>query len=202
MLKLRQVSTSSCQTIIDVEGTILRLFIIVGGTPALSFDDHSFCQTYPKLEKYQDWDDRLGKYLHQTLPIQGPLPDDLPEGENTISKYLADNLERHDRLVHRMARLNGIFNGNTFLSPRIHDKENGAYCHMKLSWNGNFYCPVVLCESSYELGTNYTTRMLNQTTEAWKRAALTLMQTHGKTLESLNNVEFDLMAKAIQGIAQ
>jgi hypothetical protein len=93
-MNIEQVSTSPCETTYRVQykGATydLRLWIIVGGTPALCFADYKGpAQRYPKVEKWSFWDKGRKAYLHQDVHlIQGPTFDVLPDGIESVEKYL------------------------------------------------------------------------------------------------------------------
>ena len=53
----KATTKGTSETFYDVEGVTLRLWIIVGGTPALAFEDYSFTERYPiKDNRWIDWD--------------------------------------------------------------------------------------------------------------------------------------------------
>ena len=90
-----QGSTSSCTTTYEISGVKVLLWIIVGGTPALSFEDHSFIERFPKVESWSNdfWDIDEEKYEHQTKEnVQGPTVDVLPDGADTLRDFIKRNL--------------------------------------------------------------------------------------------------------------
>jgi hypothetical protein len=102
-MNIKQVRTSSCETIYDVkyQGEVyrLRLWVIVGGTPALGFDDYGvFKRFVPSNNVRQKWlsrDPDKGRYPPQNPDnIQGPTFDVLPNGLADVEKFLLEFLPK------------------------------------------------------------------------------------------------------------
>lgn len=103
-------SSSTCETIYDMGDKVrVRLWIITGGTPALSFADYSFQQRYPITDKRwtdKNWDNEKGHFKHQPGPKQcPPTYDVLPDGWVTLHKFVADNLPKKQAREKRYAAL-------------------------------------------------------------------------------------------------
>lgn len=100
MIAYQQIETTSCETAYRVlfNGEVyhVNLWIIVGGTPAIAFDDcgaitRRFVPTPEVQEKWSGWEN--GRFPHQkTSPIQGPTPDVLPNGADDLEQFLIDCL--------------------------------------------------------------------------------------------------------------
>jgi len=104
-----QVRTSACETVYDVEGPggevyRLRLWIIVGGTPALAFEGGgATTRRYPRVA---EWDFGSGlTMVDYDARTQGPTFDVLPDGVGTVIEYLAWALPRRaERLAEAEAQ--------------------------------------------------------------------------------------------------
>lgn len=106
-MDITQISTTACQTTYKVGDHTLHLWIITGGQPAISFDDYSFSQRYPIIDKRWMADSPWkGHYPHQDpTHIQGPTFDVLPEGQKSIEKYLNEHLPLKKLRMERFAAL-------------------------------------------------------------------------------------------------
>lgn len=93
---VKQVATSACETLYDVDGEKVRLWIIMGGEPCLAFEDYFDAQKFPVVEKYSDenWIKLQGRYRHQDKSnMLGPTAQELlPEGLKTIHDFVQKNI--------------------------------------------------------------------------------------------------------------
>lgn len=135
----KQTKTSSCTTEYtvtdDVHGKVkLRLWIIVGGIPALGFADNSMEQRYSVVEKYLDWDGKRRCYPHQDpRSPQGPTPEDLPDGIASVQAFLDLNVPKRALRDERFALL-----PETVISGRLHLKEWRQY--FRVVWESRRNC--------------------------------------------------------------
>ena len=138
-----QLSTTSCETIYSVGGVKVRLGMIVGGTPALSFYDHSYTVRFPKVEQWNSdkhWNKAEGKYDFQNANnIQGPTYDVLPEGIVTLQKFVEINTAKKDLAEKRYENLPI---GESIFSKRVLDKEDRRYVQAKLEITRRCFSPV------------------------------------------------------------
>lgn len=131
---IKQVSTSTCETIYDFDGEKIRLWVITGGTPAISFVDYSFMEKFPVAEKYTNnkWSKSKNRYIHQDPDnLQGPTAQEvLPEGLKTIYDYVIrhrpkkkqredryKDFPQHNAIKRKIKLPNGVFFQMIF-SPR------------------------------------------------------------------------------------
>lgn len=111
-MDIKQISTASCETVYDVEygGETyrLRLWIIVGGTPALAFADYTGgTKRFPSLEKWASWD--KGRYPHQNPDdVQGPTFDVLPNGLADVKKFLVEFLPKRKAAIAKQEERNRL----------------------------------------------------------------------------------------------
>jgi hypothetical protein len=146
---ITQLLTSACETLYDVDGKVLRLWIIVGGTPAVAFTNYSFTQRYPVVEKWsqKNWSDKDIKYAHQDKSnIQGPTFDVLPNGEASLYEYLKETTPLKKLREQRRSELPYVC---SIKSTRFHDKDNRCYFHCELRINDRGISPVTASSSCY-----------------------------------------------------
>ena len=133
--EMTQQETKSSETIYNVEGISVRLWIIVGGQPALSFEDYSFQERYPITDKRwtEEWDRKKEAYPHQDPKnLQGPTYDVLPEGIHTLRKFV-DKYRPMKELRERRNAAVPIRWGIT--SKKVLDKKNRRFCQLHVSFN-------------------------------------------------------------------
>jgi len=104
MFQIEQLSTSSCETIYEVrrgeELYLLRLWIIVGGTPALAFEDRKGPEKQYPDRKLWRGPYKNGYYSHQdTENPQGPTLDVLPEGAVTVAEFLEEAIPLRQEIL-------------------------------------------------------------------------------------------------------
>ncbi len=166
-MKVLQLSTKSCETIYQVGDNRVRLFIVTGGTPALSFDDHTFTERFPMWDmrwnvEQEEWGKREC-YPHQNpgSSIQGPTFDVLPEGRKTLEDFVGRNAPKLALRVERYANLPvppkmlhpDAFSrhGKQIVSKRIRDADEGTFVNFEAQ-----LCPyrfgLVTCSSKYYAG--------------------------------------------------
>jgi len=133
---IHRVSNTACQTIYDVDGVTVRLFVIVGGIPALALEDHSYTVRFPYLEKWDSekhWDKVKGHFDFQDPNnLQGPTYNILPEGRLTLEKYVHAIGARRDLAQERW---NNLPIQENIYSPKVLDKEQRTYVQAKLELN-------------------------------------------------------------------
>lgn len=114
-MNIKQVRTSSCETIYDVEfqGETyrLRLWVIGGGTPALGFADYGISKRFvPSEEMRQKWSGwERGRYPHQDPNnIQGPTPNVLPNGLADIEGFLFEYVPKREEGIAKAEERNQL----------------------------------------------------------------------------------------------
>jgi hypothetical protein len=154
-MNITQISTSSSQTTYMVDNHILFVGIIAGEKPCLSFRDNSFSEEYPIKDKrwvvsFSEWA-KNSCYPHQIdqNPIQGPTYDVLPEGIETIRKFIDKYLPlkrlREERI--KEIELLPVRNGMSICSRKFLDRENKTKVHFEIRINR--FSPVVACSKVY-----------------------------------------------------
>jgi hypothetical protein len=129
---MKQISTSACETVYDVDGVIIKLWIITGGTPAIDFDTYGFTKRFPAVEKWSDANYLKieNRYKHQErINLQGPTFEVLPNGEQDILDYIKENLPKRDLCLKRANELIDIIKGK---NSELYDDGYG----MKLESKG------------------------------------------------------------------
>lgn len=146
-VKVKLIKTSSCESIYEVDGVCLRLWIIAGGTPAMSFDDYSFTKRYPIIdERWQaEWN---GHYPHQIgqNPVQGPAFDVLPKGIKSVKEYLEENIPLKEL---REKRFYSLPIQNYILSKGFRDKENQTIVKFRINIQKHYISPLTTESNVY-----------------------------------------------------
>ena len=184
-MKVKQVSTSSCETIYDVDGTRIRLSIITGGTPCLSFQDYSYSERYP-VNRHQwsneHWIKEIGLYIHQDPEcIQGPDFSVLPETEKTVEKYLAINLPKKQLTE---ARFNALPVSSTIYSKRVRDREEHTMVRAKLSIEKCRLSCITLSSNAY---CGRVEKKITLFDSWWVRAMAVINTIHDKYMSELGS---------------
>jgi hypothetical protein len=154
-MNITQVSTSSCLTTYKVDNHILFVSIVVGGEPLLSFMDYSFSERYPIKDKRWTVPHALWAknncYLHQIdqNPIQGPTYDVLPEGIETIRKFLDKYLPLKKLRKERVEKIEllHVRNGFVINSRKFLDRENRTKVYFEIRIDR--FSPIVACSNAY-----------------------------------------------------
>ena len=148
IMQIERIKGSSCETFFNVNGEIIRLYIIIGGTPAIAFEDHSFSHKYPITDtrwatsEFKDpfpvtANCKKPRYTFQGMDtpdneIQGPGVEVLPEGEATVAQFLEHYVSlrnlRRDR--YELLPFKGLLR-----SKRFHDKQESYYYYLTLEIN-------------------------------------------------------------------
>jgi len=165
---MKQISTSACETVYDVDGVIIKLWIITGGIPAIDFDSYGFTKRFPAVEKWSN-DNYLkieNRYKHQErINLQGPTFEVLPNGEQDILDYIKENLHKRDLCIKRANELISILNkkdvrsftdgwGFNLLSKDKRDKVERTIARAKITIR-TFYISYVSVSSRVYAGCNY-----------------------------------------------
>lgn len=198
-MKIKQLSTSACQSTFDVDGHELRLWIITGGTPALAFTDYSFDRRYPSLPEWSNthYHNKNGKswYDHQDPDnVQGPTFDVLPNGLQDVEQFLRDNVPLREL---RQARINGLPYRSRFVSRKVRDKEEHTLVHCELNLTRAYVPPVIFLSKAYAGRCDGKIVLFD---EWWKKTQSlfnTLCDTN-KTWESLSDKEYDTLVKHLK----
>ena len=204
-------STKACETTFEYEGQQLRLWIITGGTPAMSFADYSFTERYPVVEKWSDWHWGYDKYEHQIAGhIVGPMPKDvLPCGLETVKAFLAVNLPLKQLREQRIAAIDALQlpqHGLTMTQrglcskPRL-DKANRVMVCFKVDLKR--FRPVVGESSCY--GGRCEAEIERYANPWWKRYAAfanPLFDSGIRTYEALSETQFQTMLTLLKEYAE
>lgn len=163
----KQVFTSACETVYTFNGREIRLWIITGGIPCLSFNYGPFQERFPVVEKYSDgqwdknktvnhWNSDLLCFDHQIADkmgngkVQGPTPEDcFEDGWATFWNFYHSNIRKLELNEKRKKIISTLTNGGVLTSKRKHDKEDHTYVHAELRLNGTGISPVTYYSAMY-----------------------------------------------------
>jgi len=215
-MNIIQLSTSSCQTIYRVDQYKILLWIITGGQPAMSFDDHTFTERFPITDtrwavEHTEWK-RLNRYPHQDpKAMQGPTFDVLPEGRKTLVDFVAKNAPLLELREKRFGMLpdieafmhRSIFCKNNIRSKRVHDAEERTYVTFKAELRNFRFGPVTASSASYS--GRCEDKIASLAPEWWKRYAAfvsPLCDANRGSYEKLTEEEFKQLCDLLtEGIA-
>lgn len=209
-MDIKQISTSSCETRYLVDGHVVRLNIIIGGSPLLQLEDWTFSERFPiKDTRWTIPSEEWAKnkcYPHQNpMDIQGPTYDVLPEGIKTLEDYVARTLplwnlrrERFSQLpvgdyLHRSNFSCGIS------SRRILDKDTRTFVHFEAELQPLRFGSVVADSTVSSGRITGGDREFELAPDWWKRYALFISAITGSGryhYEELTEEEF-LQMKAL-----
>ena len=142
-MKIKITRKTTCTLELEIRGlhfyprTVnLIYYIITGGTPALSFSDHSFSQRYEdcKIPNYTQ-----ENYRNHNITL------DTIGGEATIKHYLDENLSKFDIRTERFGKLPTDY----LKSPRFKDEVEHVYFHAQLELRSHYIAPVTVTSASY-----------------------------------------------------
>lgn len=143
-MTVTQVAMSVCDTIYDVDGVRLRLWIITGGTPAVAFENYGFTQRYPAVERWSNKHWKGHCYDHQDparAHLQGPTAAEvLPDGEDTLYQFVREYLPK---LQLRMKRFEALPTRN-LKSRRFHDRDECLYFRASVEFRPHYIGCVIL----------------------------------------------------------
>jgi len=146
-MNVKLIKTSSCESTYEVDGVKLRLWVITGGEPAMSFEDYSFSKRYPIIDKrwQAKWN---GRYPHQIgqNPIQGPAFDILPKGIKSVKEYLEDNIPLKEL---REKRFFSLPIQKSICSKGFKDKENHTIVKFKINLQKHYISPLIAQSNAY-----------------------------------------------------
>jgi hypothetical protein len=125
--KITQIKTSACDTVYDVNGTKVILWIISGGTPALGLIEnvndcgYNYTKRYPIVPQWSSdkWMNHKDRYEHQDPNnIQGPTYDILPNGAQDLIDFVNEHKPKMQLRQTRYAMLpvHGRFYGKKALN--------------------------------------------------------------------------------------
>jgi hypothetical protein len=151
---VKQIETTACHTIFDVDGEKVILWIITGGTPALDFyPDYSHTKRFPNWQ--EKWFNHhfhaktfcvSSHYDHQDPKnVQGPTFVDLPNGEQDFIEWFEANRAEH---ALRVQRFNGLPH-KRIVSKRTLDKEERTFVTAELDFRLNSISPVTFNSAYY-----------------------------------------------------
>jgi hypothetical protein len=177
---------------------VVRLWIIVGGTPALGLDDYGYTRRYPVVEQYADGTWQGWKYQHQrgdarTMrvdPADAPGVEVLPGGMADVESFLSWAVPLRDRRNMRMRLLPPV---REIRSCRVHDADEGTYVWASASIREHGVSPITFESGSYCGRADESIRLFP---EVWQRAAAILnplFDTHTGmgAWESLDDATFE-----------
>ena len=210
-----QVSTSSCETIYEVFGHKIRLYIITGGTPALSFSDYSFVERFPYIEKWKDSNflkDELRYSFQDANNIQGPTFEVLPNGINDLIDFVNSYSPLHKLRQERFLNLPDmslpfpvllshwhLASNKCFFSNRYYDKENGCYFYCVVDLSSN-YIPSVLYISK-ERTCSLLVYGHDSVDVLWHELAKLLHKFHLTYWENLSESDYNLILEYLEKIS-
>lgn len=138
-----QLQTSACETTYDVGGTIVKLWIITGGTPALAMMgeniDYSFQQEFPPVQEWsnENWLKEENRYKHQNPnAIQGPTYDVLPNGKQDIINFALTNSPKAKT---RQTRYNSLPIKGNIKGKKSLDKATRSYSQPSLTLAPHYF---------------------------------------------------------------
>jgi hypothetical protein len=198
-MKTMQISTSTCETVYVIDGLTVRLWIIVGGTPALGIDYSPYVQRFPVVEKYKVWNEATKSYPHQDQKnMVGPTPEDcLPEGWKTVENFVKEQFPLYQLAQTRVKNLPVTF---PITSRRRHDKEEGTYVTAELS-NARFSVPCITFSSKV-----YAGRCEEKVTlfpQWWQDAQKLFNEVRGKTgklWSEITECEYDEICELLRNL--
>ena len=154
-MQIERIKGSSCETFFNVNGEMIRLYVITCGTPALAFEDHSFSHRYPITDyrwvtsEFKDPSPvtascKKPRYTFQGMDtpdneIQSPGVEVLPEGEATVAQFLEYYVPLRNLRRDRYESL--PFKG-LLRSKRFHNKEECYYYHLEVYINSRYISSV------------------------------------------------------------
>jgi len=142
------ISTSACTSVYNVNGKAIRVWIIVGGTPAISFDLSPYVQRFPIIEKWDKWNKEINRYEHQISQnkVIGPTPDEaFPNG-------WADFWAYYDKFLPKVQLDELRYNGlpiKKIVSKGKRDKENHTIVRAEIDFHPYFIPPVTFSSGCY-----------------------------------------------------
>jgi hypothetical protein len=175
-----QLETSSCETTYDFGGTIVKLWIITGGTPALALEDYSLTQRFPIVSKWsnENWLKEENRYKHQNPnAIQGPTYDVLPNGKQDIIDYALTNFPKAQT---RQTRYNSLPIKGNIKGKKSLDKATKSYSQPSLTLNPYYFNVNVPKPENYH---------------PWWSKILAFCNTHSK-LNHLNSGSYEKLSEA------
>lgn len=138
-----QLQTSACETAYDVGGTIVKLWIITGGTPALAIIDanagYSFEQRFPHIQEWsnENWLKEERRYKHQNPnAMQGPTYDVLPNGKQDIINFALTNAPKAQI---RQNRYNSLPIKGNIKGKKSLDKATRSYSQPSLTLAPHYF---------------------------------------------------------------
>ena len=138
-------SMTRCESIYTVGEHELRLWAIVGGQLAVSFNDGSFQERKNQCPKYE-----YGKSWEA-----GPTVDDLEGGSDTLRDFVTRNVPKQNLRRLRIETLKSFIAGiqpdlwgGKVKSRRFHDTDNNVYCYCEFGFPW-YVPPVTVISSAY-----------------------------------------------------
>jgi len=201
-MQVELLSHTSCESFYRVGDEKLRLWAIVGGTLAISFDDYTFQERKNYSEKFDS------KLDLNWVKWEGPRTSDFDGGESTLIDFVERNVPlralRHARkeIIRDILGLSNEYYNN-IISSRFHDKENRTY--MRCEFDLCDSISPITCESGCYWGR--CERELHMwANDAWKRLANALNPIFDNkrytTWEQLTDEKFDSLKEEFRVFAQ
>jgi hypothetical protein len=153
---VQRLTSGACEAVyrMEVDGTPvrLRLWIIIGGTPALAFDNYSYTARFDKVEKFSNANWNGNCYNHQTRVKFGnvdfpPSFEDLPNGMQDVHAFLQHAFPLRAKRDARMAELPQTYQ---IRSRRVHDREERTYVWAKIDVRDYGVAPVTFESAVYD----------------------------------------------------
>lgn len=203
MLTFNKVSGSACKAdyvVPELDNLPIKFWIIVGGTPCISYGDYSFSKRFDnnKIAKYGD-----GMYIHPNYLHQDhkgnphpSLSDDLPNGEIDVYNWLQDTYYSYLLRNERYAMLPVRY----MQSKRLHWIEDHSYFHCEITIRSH-YMPVVTVSSEADRYAGRFLELIRQyASKAWRDLNWFTTVYENYTLEQLNNVEFESLCTLLAAV--
>ena len=207
------IKASACKRIFKVGKYTLKMYIITGGTPALSLENYAFTERFPVIPKYsnENWNSARGLYTHQTSQSDSIDFDVLPEGYATVERYLNENAPKWEK---RRARFDGLpLTGyvqsyscfgmlKEIVSPTRLDKVDRKMYHFRWSLVEH-YLPLVHFESTTSCSNE--NECFERLATPWWKSFNALIDSFGTLvggLESITENQYTELCKCLKmGIA-
>jgi hypothetical protein len=207
----QELETDICETIYLVDGYEVRLWIIVGGTPALDFyrtrdtgeSNGGFTQRYPIVEEWAEFikpkptlgGRERGRFRHQDPKnIQGPKFDVLPNGEADLIAFVSQNKANMELRNQRYYNLPEIL----FESPRYHNTEDQYYFRARYEARLNFIGGVII-DAAHMIG-QPGTELQEYGGKTWQDLAKTLAKYRREGWYDLTDDEYQEIVNAINNV--
>lgn len=172
--ELKVVSTSTCETRYEYGQHWIRLWMIVGGTPALAFQDYGASRRYPVVERWdtEHWEKTVQRYHHQDPQnIVGPMATEvLPEGEATLKAWFMETVFGHELGMRRWRQIYEALGCGNEISRRVHNREQRCYYRMEIHLRDTMWLPYTEVTSAEYVACRPDAEQLRELPPVWRHA--------------------------------